>query len=234
MLRKKLKILKKRLKQSKIKHTATSCLTTWQCEKIQFLKLMYCHKSGIVLRKIEKSDLADLLKMKQESWWGTHKTSIINYDDQSRWYENIPSNQLFLIGEIDKPVGVAVYTGIDWINRCLNISGSVYKEHRSTCAYSGFCAGLDFAFEMLNMHRVEAEVLEYHLTAQKLEIDILGMKVEGRKRKSVYKCGKYYDSIMLGMLRSEWEQHPRVLQYGDSCNKNFSHKKFEKLMKRIK
>ena len=195
---------------------------------------MYNHKEGVSLRKVEQSDLPKLLELKNESWWGTHSTSIINLDDQINWYKNIDDHSIFLIGEMQCPVGVAVFTNIDWVSRNLNISGSVYKEHRSKAAYAGFCAGLDFAFEMLNMNRVEAEVLEYHFMARKLEVDILGFAIEGIKRKSVYKCGRYYDSLVLGMLREEWSNSDRVKKYGDSCNKNFSHDKFNKLMLRKK
>lgn len=173
--------------------------------------------------------------MKNESWWGTHKTLIINTDDQNNWYNNIPQDQLYLIGEsCDQKdiVGIASYANIDWINRSLSISGSVLKKYRSKFAISGFCAGLDFAFEILNMHRIEAEVLEYHIPAQKIEIDILGFKIEGIKRKSVYKCGKYYNSIILGILREDWEKSNRVLNYGDSCNLNFSHNLCKKLIEK--
>jgi RimJ/RimL family protein N-acetyltransferase len=195
---------------------------------------MYDHKDGITLRKIEKIDLPDLLKLKNESWWGTHNTSIINFDDQVNWYNNIPNDQLFLIGETAKSsVGVAAYTKIDWISRTLHISGSVFKNHRNQFSQAGFCAGLDFAFEILNMRRVEAEVLEYHIPARILEVDVLGFTIEGRKRKAVYKAGRYYDSIMLGLLRSEWQNQARVKDYGDACNLNFSHDKFKKLMQKL-
>ncbi len=194
--------------------------------------ILYKHKDGVGLRKIELSDLSDLQDLKAESWWGTHNVSFRNTDEQTNWFHNIPSNQLFLIGETDVAIGVAVYTNIDWINRSLSISGSLYKEHRS-CAYKAFCAGLDFAFEMLNMQRCDAEVLEYNIVAQKLEVDKLGFIVEGRRRQAVYKCGKYYDSIMLGMLRSEWQSCDRVKLYGDTCNENFSHDRFEKLASRF-
>jgi RimJ/RimL family protein N-acetyltransferase len=196
---------------------------------------MYDHKDGVTLRKIEKSDLSVLLKLKQESWWGTHKSPIINSDDQVCWYDNIPNDQLFMVAEIQPSkdiVGVAAYTNIDWVNRTLQISGSILKDHRSSWAYGGFCSGLDFAFEMLNMRRVEAEVLEYHIAAQKIEIDILGFAIEGRKRKAVYKCGQYYDSLILGLLREEWQESSRVKNHGDTCNKNFSHLFFQKLIKR--
>ena len=194
---------------------------------------MYDHKDGITLRKIEKYDLLDLLNLKKESWWGTHGTPIINFDDQVNWYNSIPNDQLFLIGEISKSfVGVASYTKIDWMSRSLHISGSVVKDNRNQYSRMAFYAGLDFAFEIMNMRRVEAEVLEYHVAAQILEIDKLGFVVEGRKRNAIYKCGKYYDSLMLALLRSEWQDHSRIKNYGDTCNSNFSHNKFKKLMQK--
>ncbi len=195
---------------------------------------MYNHKDGVVLRKLQREDLKNLLDLKSESWWGTHNTQILNLEDQIEWFNNIPKNQLYLIGEIDSlPIGVASFTNIDWINRSLSISGSLFKKHRGQWSFAAFCAGLDFAFEMLNMNRVEAEVLEYHVTAQILEIKKLGFVVEGTKRESVYKCRKYYNSICLGMLRKDWEECDRVKQYGDSCNLNFSPDRFLKLMKKF-
>lgn len=196
---------------------------------------MYNHKDGVILRKIEKKDLPSLLEIKNESWWGTHKISIINLDDQDFWYNNTPNDQLYMVGQTEgqnEIVGVCSYTNIDWQNRTLSISGSVAKKYRSRFAKAGFCAGLDFAFEVLNMNRLEAEVLEYHIPAQKIEIELLGFKIEGVKRKNVYKSGKYYNSFILGLLREEWQESHRVKQYGDTCNLNFSHNICEKLIKK--
>lgn len=204
---------------------------------------MYTHKSGIRLRKIERSDLKSLLDLKRESWWGTHNTTFVNMDDQQRWYESLGCGTLVVIAEWTTshvvepervPIGVALYTDIDWIGRSLRISGSVYKDSRKPeIVKAGFAAGLDYAFEILNMRRVEAEVLETNIPAQKMEIGYLGFKVEGRRRKAVYKCGGYYDSIMLGMMREEWQSHPRVMGYGDSCNEDFSPLTAQKLADRF-
>lgn len=194
---------------------------------------MYNHKDGITLRKVGRKDLDCLLALKLESWWGTHGTLIINDEDQEKWYNNIGSD-IFLAAEADSLVGVACYTDIDWIGRSLHISGSILKECRDydRLVKPAFAAGLDFAFEILNMHRLNAEVLESNIVAQRLEIDYLGFQVEGRKRQAVYKAGRYYDSLILGILRDEWIRSPRVLTYGSSCNKNFDHDKIAKLMKR--
>lgn len=206
---------------------------------------MYKHKDGIRLRKLHKGDLHALLKLKEESWWGTHSTLIVNIEDQVRWYESISNREIFMIVEAESTsegigrqhvaAGIACYTDIDWIARTLNLSGSIFKEFRDfeTVVKPAFSAGLDFAFEVLNMQRVQAEVLETHSAAQYLEIGHLGFKVEGRRRRAVYKSCKYYDSIMLGVLREEWQESDRVKAYGDCCNQNFDHEKAQKCIERF-
>ena len=134
------------------------------------------------------------------------------------------------------PIGVACFTEIDWFGHTCNISGSIYKEDRKEMegvVKPAFSAGLDFAFEVLNMQRVGAEVLETHAAAQKLEIGHLGFKIEGRRRRAVYKAGRYYDSIQLGILREEWVTSERVKSYEGCCNNNFDHKMADRAIERF-
>jgi RimJ/RimL family protein N-acetyltransferase len=202
---------------------------------------VYNHKSGCVLRKLEREDLPSLLSLKNESWWGTHRSIISNLEDQVRWFDSMSDNSLVMIAMCHDEetkcwhnAGVALYTDIDYQNRSLRISGSIHKVLRKPLiTSSAFAAGLDFAFEMLNVQRVEAEVLAYNWPAQRLEIDFLGFTEEGRRRRAVYKCGRYYDSILLGMLSEEWANHPRVMALGDTCNTNFSHDFASRLEARI-
>ena len=210
---------------------------------------MYEHKSGIMLRKLKRSDLQQLLRLKNESWWGTHKVLFVNEEDQKKWFDNIPNDQLYMIACFQKttalstgiegwswePAGIAVYTDIDHFNRTLNISGSIFEECRSSSGIvkEAFSAGLDFAFEMLNMRRVQAEVLSCNAAARNLEVNHLGFKVEGTRREAVYKAGVYYDSLMLGLLREEWEQQDRVKEYKGSCCQ-FDHGKAMKAAKKCK
>jgi len=184
---------------------------------------MYRHKEGIELRKLSRSDLPFVEDLKRESWWGTHKTLIGNTEDCQKWFDSIPSDQLFMIAYSNTlPIGLACYTNIDWISQTMSISGSITKNSRQKdIVQPAFCAGLDFAFEMLNMRRLEAEVLEYHNAAFQLETGLLGFRVEGRKKQAVYKCGKYYDSIMLGLLREEWAASNRIQTYKGCCNHSF-------------
>jgi RimJ/RimL family protein N-acetyltransferase len=131
------------------------------------------------------------------------------------------SDSLCMIGETKYDsnsirTGYVYYSNINHLNRTLSVSASIDKSRRTPDYNKDFFrTGIDFAFEILNVNRVEAEVLECNLPAQKLEIEFLGFKVEGVKRDAVYKSGKYYNSLVLGMLRSEWDRQ--------NCNTNFDH-----------
>jgi RimJ/RimL family protein N-acetyltransferase len=193
---------------------------------------MYNHKNGTVFRKVEQEDLQLLLDLKQESWWGTHSVLFANMRDQQKWFENLGDKLVFSIIRGQVVMGVCVISDVDYISRKASISGSVLKDFRNNNnPRLIFEAGIDFAFEMFNFHRLEAEVLESNYSAQLLEVNMLGFTVEGKKRMAVYKSGRYYDSIVLGLLRNEWEQQARIkLMRG--CNTNFDHDKAERLVQR--
>jgi RimJ/RimL family protein N-acetyltransferase len=194
---------------------------------------MYTHKNGTVFRKVEQDDLKMLLDLKNESWWGTHTVLFANMRDQQRWFENLGDKLVFTILRDSEAMGFCVISDVDHISRKASISGSVVKEFRNNNnPRLIFEAGVDMAFEMFNFNRLEAEVLETNYSAQLLEVNILGFKVEGKKRMAVYKAGRYYDSIVLGLLRSEWESQERVQAMTGGCNQNFDHEKADKYVQR--
>ena len=197
---------------------------------------MYKHKSGIRFRKVDESHLEELLKIKEETWWGTHSYPLINPSDQKRWFQNLNQNNFVMVGlKKEDFVGFGVYSSINWMARTCDISGTLSTETK-TSGRDLFACGTDFAFEVLNMHRLNAEVLECNLPAFKIETEFLEFKVEGRKRQAVYKSGKYYDSLVLGLLREDWENSKRVKELKEktgTCNYSFDFQKFDRFQHQI-
>ncbi len=185
--------------------------------------MLYRHKSGISLYKAGLTDAGFLFRLKQESWWGTHHVAMINKQDQEKWLCELgPTSLCLIVSTRGRSIGCCLIDQIDPIARTARIGGAVTVEERSPeINRAVFETGVDFAFEMLNLHRLDAEVAAYNQPARKLEIDHLGFAVEGRRRQAIYKCGSYHDSLVLGMLRSEWEKDPRVVAMGGSCCENF-------------
>jgi RimJ/RimL family protein N-acetyltransferase len=185
---------------------------------------MYKHKNGITLRKLELDDLDKLQRLKNESWFGTHNISIINKVEQRNWFENINSNKnIFLIAvDEDKKQDVGLYKiqNIDWYNRKYDSAHDVFEEYRGN-GYSKpiLEAGVDFGFEILNINRIDTEVLENNIASLKSALYV-GFIQEGIKRKSIHKCNQYLDSIFLGILREDWIQL-RKEKYNGICNNSY-------------
>jgi len=168
---------------------------------------MYSHKNGLVLRKVEEHDLQDLKALKQESWYATHTTVFLNDQDQQDWFfRNIKDHRsLTLISEFEnEAIGTYKIANIDPISHTAQIGYDIYKSFRGQgLGYKIVEAGTAFAFEILNIHRCEAEVLSNNIASSKV-IEAAGFVLEGIKRKSIFKCGEYLDSKIYGILKEDW------------------------------
>jgi RimJ/RimL family protein N-acetyltransferase len=62
---------------------------------------------------------------------------------------------------------------------------------------------LRFAFRTLNLHRVWLHVYEFNERAQHV-YEKIGFRTEGRLRQDTFREGRYWDTIVMGLLRDEW------------------------------
>lgn len=200
----------------------------------------YEHKEGVRFKVLEKEHLKTLKDTKTTSWMYTHGFLIPTDKSQLEWFEKLEKSDtdLVLVGMIyldindsiicnDKRIcgegnklvtfSFGTFYNIDHYNRCLQIGGHILPEYRGKgYTLKAWYAGIDFAFEMLNMNRIYGEVLETNTKA--LKLDEMTMRKEGVKKQAVYQSGRYLDSVMFGLLREEWANSDRVKSYGGICN----------------
>ena len=198
------------------------------------MEYLYHHKNGVMFKKVDTEDLDLLLDLKNESWAGTHSTQTLNSINQEDWFEKISRDHdcLYLMAYLntiktektvyDARIGTFKLTYINWINSVVNVGHDVFKPYRGK-GYGGlvFNAGIDFCFEILNIHRVECEVIENNY-ASKLSVEKGGLVVEGVKKESVFKNGAYLNSFVMGLTVSDWKKLERIVEYGNSCNLSYS------------
>jgi RimJ/RimL family protein N-acetyltransferase len=71
--------------------------------------------------------------------------------------------------------------------------------------YEAMRLALQFAFDELNMHRLQLTVFNYNTPAIEL-YDRLGFTREGVFREAIMRDGQRYDMYLYGMLAHEWAQ----------------------------
>jgi len=109
---------------------------------------------------------------------------------------------------------------IDWPNGCYSMSYGIFLAQRNRGHGARLAeAGVDYAFEVLNLRRGECEVLgDNHTSIRCLEK--AGFVLEGTKRRAIARCGLEIDSLMYGILRSDWLNLKRVRDMDGFCNLN--------------
>lgn len=134
----------------------------------------------------------------------------ISKKQQMDWYEKIINDKTSLRFAIetdeDGIIGMADLRNIDWKNRVAFHGIKIGNKE-----YRGKGYGKDvvftimkYAFEELQLNRLEVTILESNIASQKLYIDKCGLVVEGVKRNCVFKNNKYHNQLVLGILREEY------------------------------
>ena len=164
---------------------------------------MYNFKN-INLKRIELDDLQTLLDLKATTWNTTHSVTMNNIEQQRRWYDSIKSNEYYMKAIQDsKWIGMFKVNNINSIDRTGDVGWDVLEEFRGQkLSLPIIQCGVDFCFNLLNLNRLNCEILENNPASIK-SAEKAGFKKEGCKRQAVYRSGKYIDSYVYGLLRNE-------------------------------
>jgi RimJ/RimL family protein N-acetyltransferase len=108
--------------------------------------------------------------------------------------------------ESDKLIGGTGLHDLDWTNRHSGFGIFIGDKEEWGKGYGTQATQLviDFAFARLNLHRVWLHVYEYNERGIRA-YEKVGFQKEGILRQSRYFDGKYWDTIVMSILRPEWE-----------------------------
>lgn len=184
--------------------------------------MTYHHKNGLSLSKLTNKDLSDAMAAKNYAWPTMHSSPFIGPEDQGKWFDGLGDAEYHAAARRGGAVvGYLSLTRVDWVSRSASVTMMARPEEKGRGWTRKLPEALtDFGFEYLNLRRLEAEVLDNNPAALHYDLGV-GYSVEGRKRQAVYKCGRYHDSILIALLRDEWERSDRVRGYGGVCNTQY-------------
>lgn len=172
------------------------------------------YPNAMALRKADKCDASKLLDLKNESHFGTHTVTFANLTSQEKWIESIscethcPRN-LVLIANVqlntsDYDCGVFKILNIDWQNRRAETGWDIYLDFRKKGYGKKLVeAGVAFCFKMLNLHRLDAQILCTNEASIKCAKHA-GFIQEGLQKKAIFKNGEYIDNIIFGATNAQY------------------------------
>lgn len=167
----------------------------------------------VTLRALEPSDMERLRSFHNDpevanmilGW----SFPISSYEQQ-RWYERVvsdPLNKRFAIDTAeDGFIGISTLTNLDMKYRSAfhGIMIGFKKVQGKGYGTDAVMATMRYAFEELGLERLDGEIVEYNEPSIRLYTVKCGWTIEGRRRHSVFRNNRWYDSLVVGILRDDY------------------------------
>jgi RimJ/RimL family protein N-acetyltransferase len=109
--------------------------------------------------------------------------------------------------DVDQPVGVTGFHKLDFKNRHAEFGIAVGDKQTWGMGLGTEATFLmvQYAFETLNLNRVALQVYEYNVRGLRA-YEKVGFRQEGVLRQENYREGRYWDTILMAILRQEWDE----------------------------
>lgn len=162
------------------------------------------YKSDEVQRVL---DLIEEDGLKETLWVNT--IFPISFEGQKKFMENAsnPNGELYNFAieslESGEYIGGCGINSIDRKNSVAVIGLWLGKEYHGKKYGSDSLRVLcNFLFNEMNIHKIKLNYFEFNEAGKKC-YEAVGFKEEGRNREELYRHGKYYDTISMGLFREE-------------------------------
>jgi RimJ/RimL family protein N-acetyltransferase len=168
------------------------------------------------IRAMEPDDLANMVRWMNDPEVTENLliyTPLSGVDEQN-WFDNMmkapKEEHVYTIEILENgnwiPVGSTGFHFVDWKNRSTEIGISIGEKKYWSLGYGRDVMKLMLrhAFKDLNLNRVYLYVFETNERAKKA-YHATGFVEEGRLRQDIYKNGRYIDTFIMSVLRSEWQ-----------------------------
>jgi RimJ/RimL family protein N-acetyltransferase len=119
--------------------------------------------------------------------------------------EGMPDELNYALLKGDRIIGQAAFKSVRWFNRKAELSLFIHPDfHHQGIGTQVLRAMIALAFDRLNFHRLEAEVLAYNTAARKM-MEKLSFNAEGCLREARFFEGRYYDIFRYALLRNDYK-----------------------------
>lgn len=140
-------------------------------------------------------------------------TSNMNLSEEAekKWLKKIKGDDSFhyygiFLNNTDKLIGGISFHDINQVQRSATLGIVIGEKDEWSKGYGteAIKLMLDYAFNILNLNNVFLSVYDFNNRAQKC-YEKSGFKLIGRRRKSRFLAGKYYDEIYMDILAKDFK-----------------------------
>ncbi len=134
----------------------------------------------------------------------------LNLEDETAWFENRKGKDDFVFAILtlaeNKLIGNCGLHNLSYKNRSGTFGIFIGDKNYWSQGYGTDATRtlLRFAFEELNLNRVELWVYDYNPRAIRA-YEKAGFRRDGVRRQGLYREGDYHDEILMCVLKAEWD-----------------------------
>lgn len=111
----------------------------------------------------------------------------------------------------DEIIGDVSINSINWTNSTANTRISIFDKENFNKGYGSeaMTLALNYGFGMHNLNRIELDVYSFNERAINV-YEKIGFKKEGILREKLYYNHKYYDAVVMSILKREFQEKYKV------------------------
>lgn len=182
----------------------------------------YYSVGGYAFNPVSDKSVARVLAHRngKDTWTNLTDSSPIFQNQQRKWLESMgPKNMYFEVTYNTNFIGIARITDVNYANSNACVGLDIYEKQRGDGHGSNvFPIIVKYCFGTLNLKRLWLLTREDNMAAIKIYMKS-GFVEEGIMRQHLYKDGRYYDYILMGLLRKEWEDDTSIQGFDGSKRK---------------
>jgi diamine N-acetyltransferase len=182
-------------------------------------QVVFLQGQKVILRPIERDDIKQLVVWINDPEVNQYVTISFPMTEmaEEKWYESLDNKKDIVLGiEVDgELIGTMGIHGINWIHRTATTGAIIGNKNYWGKGYGTDAKMilLNYAFNTLNLRKILSSVYEFNKRSLNYSLHC-GYKIEGKRKKNLFRNGKYWDEILLGVFKSDWLPYWRKYQKG--------------------
>ena len=133
----------------------------------------------------------------------------VNFRSEEEWFEKLAKDKENIVLAIEtsegKFIGIMGLHRINWKDRTATTGAIIGDKEYWGKGYGTEAKMLllDYVFNTLNLRKIGSMVIAYNKRSLAYSLHC-GYKIEGVLKKQIFKEGRYWDEIILGVFKNDW------------------------------